>query len=388
MITPNREVWIDWLRVTACFLVMLTHSCEPFYFGGSGTQILTASDAVWVAIVNAIPRVCVPLFVVASSYLLFPLHQPTSEFFRKRALRVLIPFIIWTIIYSLVQGEPVENFKALLQNFNYAAGHLWFIYMLIGLYLIMPMLSPWAQKVGRRELTFYLAIWLFTTFIPLIRQYMGGEAPVISGPLGIPNIAKYPLWGEASWNTYGLFYYLSGFVGYLLLGLYFRKFVGKMSWRKTLTISLPLLVIGFALCCRGFLHNVWASTQGVYPYDAHVGVGAQWEVAWHNDTIGVAMMTISWLLLFRKIKGINPFYSKVLLPVSKASYGMYLCHMFALSAVAVWVRNTFGIGTDVQLGIWTTPIEIFAIAIISFVIVAVVCVLLQRIPKVGKWLIG
>ena len=30
----KREIWIDWLRVIACFLVMVTHSCEPFYLGG------------------------------------------------------------------------------------------------------------------------------------------------------------------------------------------------------------------------------------------------------------------------------------------------------------------------------------------------------------------
>ena len=234
METARREIWIDWMRVVACFLVMLTHSCEPFYLGGEGSLILTKADALWVSVLNVIPRACVALFVVASSYLQFPLHYPTGEFFRRRAARILLPFLVWTVVYALVWGEPVQNFKDLLLNFNYAAGHLWFVYMLVGLYLIMPLLSPWAEKVGKRELQVYLGIWLFTTLIPFIRQWAGGPAPVMYGPSGIPNPAKYPLWGEASWNTYGVFYYLSGFVGYLLLGLYFRKFVGKLSWGKTL----------------------------------------------------------------------------------------------------------------------------------------------------------
>ena len=33
-----REAWIDWMRVCACFLVMIVHSTEAFYFGGEGTQ--------------------------------------------------------------------------------------------------------------------------------------------------------------------------------------------------------------------------------------------------------------------------------------------------------------------------------------------------------------
>ena len=64
-----------------------------------------------------------------------------------------------------------NRFKDLLLNFNYAAGHLWFVYMLIGLYLIMPLLSPWAEKVGKNELLVYLGIWLFTTVIPFICSY-------------------------------------------------------------------------------------------------------------------------------------------------------------------------------------------------------------------------
>ena len=146
MSTAQREIWIDWMRVVACFLVIMTHSCEPFYLGGEGSLILTKADALWVSVLNVIPRACVALFVVASSYLQFPLHYPTGEFFRRRTARILIPFVLWTVVYALAWGEPVQNFKDLLLNFNYAAGHLWFVYMLVGVYLIMPLLSPWAEK--------------------------------------------------------------------------------------------------------------------------------------------------------------------------------------------------------------------------------------------------
>ena len=384
----QREIWIDWLRVTACFLVMMTHSCEPFYLGGEGSLILTGADAVWVSILNVLPRAAVALFIVASSYLQFPLRYPTGEFFRRRALRILSPFLFWTVVYALVWGEPVQNFKDLLLNFNYAAGHLWFVYMLIGLYLVMPLLSPWAEKVGKKELQVYLGIWLFTTIIPLVRQWAGGSAPVIYGPSGIPNAAKYPLWGEASWNTYGLFYYLSGFMGYLLLGLYFRKFVGELSWKKTLLAAVPLFAAGFAICSLGFLRRVWADCGGVFPIEGPVGLAALWEGPWLNDTLGVALMTTGWILLFRKIKDGGRFYEHVLLPVSKASYGMYLCHMLLLASVSAWLRTSLGLGADGVLGIWTTPVQILATAGLSFAGVALFCVLIRKIPKAGKWIIG
>jgi len=384
----NREIWLDWLRVTACFLVMMTHSCEPFYLGGEGSLILTKADALWVSFLNVFPRACVALFVVASSYLQFPLHYPTGVFFRKRAVRILIPFALWSIVYALVWGEPVQNFKDLLLNFNYAVGHMWFVYMLVGLYLIMPTLSPWAERVSRRELLVYLGIWLFTTLIPLIRQWVGGPAPVIYGPSGIPNAARYPLWGEASWNAYGLFYYLSGFVGYLLLGLYFRRFVRELSWKKTLGIALPVFLVGFGICTGGFLSRVWADCGGVFPIEGPVGLAALWEGPWLNDTFGVALMTIGWVLVFKKIRSGGTFYERIVLPVSKASYGMYLSHLLILGAVSAWLRGTLGIGKDGILGIWTTPVEIFGTVILSFAATAVVCVLVQKIPKVGKWVVG
>ena len=386
--TTEREIWIDWLRVTACFLVMMTHSCEPFYLGGEGSLILTKWDAIWVSILNVLPRASVALFVVASSYLQFPLHYSTGEFFRRRAVRILIPFFIWSVAYALAWGEPVQNFKDLLLNFNYAAGHLWFVYMLVGLYLLMPLLSPWAEKVGKRELQLYLAIWLFTTVIPLIRQWVGGSAPVIYGPSGIPNAAKYPLWGEASWNSYGVFYYFSGFVGYMLLGLYFRKFVGELSWKKTLAVSLPVFLAGFAICSCGFLSRVWGDSHGAFPVEGPVGLAALWEGPWLNDTIGVALMSVSWILLFRKIKRGGKYYGNVLLPVSKASYGMYLSHMLLLGLISAWLRNSLGLGAEGTLGIWTTPVQIFATAFLAFALVAIFCVLVQRIPKIGKYIIG
>ena len=384
----KREVWIDWLRVVACFLVMLTHSNEPFYLGGDGTLVLTHSDAVWVSVLNTLPRACVALFVVASSYLLLPMHYGAGEFVRKRMSRILVPFVVWTLAYALFSDTPVENLKSLALNFNYSAGHLWFVYMLIGLYFIVPILSPWAERVGKRELQVYLGIWAFTTIIPFIRLLAGGLMPVVFGPTGIPNIAKYPLWGEASWNTYGTFYYVSGFIGYMLVGLYLRRFVGQLSWRRTLAVAIPSFAVGFAICSCGFIHGVMATSGGIFPVGCDVSSAALWESPWMNDTFGVALMTVAWLLVLRKINANGSFYRRVLLPVSRASYGMYLCHMFVLGSVSAWVRSVLGLGNNGALGLWTTPVEILATAAVSFVTVALVSVLVQRVPKIGKYIMG
>ena len=385
----KREIWIDWMRVAACFMVILVHSTEPFYLGGDGSLILNQADAFWSSFFDSFVRACVPLFVVASSYLQFPLHYSAGEFFRRRTVRVLIPFVVWLLVYAFVWGEPASNLKSLLLNFNYSAGHLWFVYMLIGVYLIMPLLSPWAEKVGKKELQVYLGIWLFTTFIPLIRDWVSSEPLAFAyGPTGIPRQALYPLWGEASWNGYGLFYYMSGFIGYLLLGLYFRKFVGELSWSKTLGIAIPAWLGGFAITFGGFLRRVYETSGGNFPAEGIINDAVYWETTWCNDTIGVALMTVAWILLFRKIKNEGGFYKKVLLPVSKASYGVYLSHILLLVPIGGAVREWLGSGDEGLLGFWTTPVEIVLSAVLAFVAVSALSVLIQKIPKIGKYIMG
>ena len=385
----QRTVWIDWMRVAACFMVIVVHSTEPFYLGGEGSRILTATDAFWASFFDSFVRACVPLFIVASSYLQFPLHYSSGEFCRRRAVRILIPFAVWSLIYAFVWGEPVYNLKNLLLNFNYAAGHLWFVYMLIGVYLLMPILSPWAEKVGKKELQVYLGIWLFTTLLPLIRDWVSTDSLAITyGPTGIPRQALFPLWGEASWNGYGLFYYLSGFIGYLLLGLYFRKFVGELSWKKTLAVSLPCWLAGFAIVFGGFLRRVSETSEGVFPTEGIIDLAVYWETTWCNDTIGVALMAIAWILLFKKTTSAGCFYNKVLLPVSKASYGIYLAHLLVLVPVCGAIREWLGSAETGVLGFWTTPVEILLSAVIAFALTSVASVLIQRVPKIGKYIAG
>ena len=385
----KREVWIDWMRVAACFMVVLVHSAEPFYLGGEGALILTDADAFWASFFDSFVRACVPMFVVASSYLQFPLHYSAGEFLRKRAVRILIPFAIWSAVYACVWGEPVSNFRSLFLNFNYAAGHLWFVYMLVGLYLIMPLLSPWAEKAGKKELQVYIGIWLFTTLIPILRDWIS-DAPlaVTYGPTGIPRQALYPLWGEASWNTYGLFYYMSGFIGYLLLGLYFRKYVPELSWRKTLSVAVPAWLAGFAITFGGFMRRVADTSGGVFPAEGPVSDAVYWETTWCNDTIGVVLMTVAWILLFRKVRSCERFYKKVLFPVSEAGYGMYLCHLLILVPVSGAFRSWLGSAGDGVLGFWTTPVEILLSAVATFMCTAVVSVVVRKIPVAGKLIMG
>lgn len=385
----KREVWVDWLRVFACLLVMVVHSSEPFYLDGYDTLILTDADLIWASAIDSGARMSVPLFVIASSYLLFPLRYSSGEFFKRRAVRILIPFVVWSVVYALCYGDPLTNLSTLLLNFNFTASHLWFVYMLVGIYILMPILSPWAKDVSKKELKVYLALWLLTTIIPLIRDIMTlGNVSYIMGPSFIPRQADYPLWGECSWNPNGTFYYISGCIGYLLAGLYFRRFVGDMKWKKVLIVSLPLLLIGFGVIEGGFVLKALSKSEGIFPIRGDWGNTIWMETTWHNETLGVALMTLGTVVLLKKIKTDGMFYQKMIVPISKASYGMYLMHLMLLPVVSNALRHVLGIGEEGLLGFMTTPTIILLTALVTFILTAFVSIVIQHIPKIGKYIVG
>ena len=64
-------------------------------------------------------------------------------------------------------------------NFNFDTVPLWYLYMLIGLYLIMPLISPLLRAASRNELRAVLRIWGVTLFLPYLRLFapqLGYEA--------------------------------------------------------------------------------------------------------------------------------------------------------------------------------------------------------------------
>lgn len=372
----ERIVFLDWLRVIACFMVILVHSTEPFYLGGEGTYIASKTDYFLCTFINSFVRCCVPLFVLASSYLLFPVKQSVGAFARRRASRILIPLAFWLIVYCLISDDPGTNLLRCVFNFCDPAGHLWFVYMLTGLYLLMPLLSPWAEKASRKDLQIFLGIWFLTTLIPFIRQ----ASTALFG--------TSELWGEANWNEFSAFYYMSGFIGYLVLGYYLRRKVPDLSWEKTLRIALPAFLSGYAITAGWFGGALWMNFSGhngvsSFPVNEPIDLAVNIETSWRFCTTGVTLMTIGLFLLIRKIKCDGTFYRHIILPVSKASYGAYLMHIILLNFIIGYLRPFFEDGFNPAAA---SVLCIFTTAILTWAVSCTAATLIRKIPYIGEYL--
>ena len=358
----NRVVFLDYLRVIACFMVMAIHSAEPFYLGGEApnvTAIANRWDMFWITLTECICRVAVPLFVMASSYLLFPVRRPTGEFIRRRLLRVALPFAVWATAYVVVSGGKLGQ---MLFNFPDEGGHLWFVPMLLGLYLLMPLLSPWAERVSERELRGWIVLWLFTTTFPFLRQLR-------ELLFGAPPFGAVPyLYGECPWNMFGAFHYVSGFVGYMLLGFWFRKFATERSWAKTLARATPPWIAGIAVIGIPFFFYT-----DKFPFSAPYAHAVKMEMSIEYCSIGVALTTLGVFMVMRKFNFGGAFYKRIVRPISEASYEMYLLHMFILAPTSAALIPRL-----------STPIAISATALAAFALSAAAAILIRKVAHKAK----
>ena len=350
----QRIVFLDWLRAAACLMVFLVHACECVYSNDYSISIPSETARWTIGLIQGFVRpIAVPLFLMASAYLLVPVTRSTGDFLRKRFSRVGIPFVVFLFLYAFLPAlwgeftwaEAWANVKQAGINFIPRESHLWFVYMMLGLYLIMPVISPWLQKVGKKEEGFFIGLWAFTLCLYLFRYFFG------------------PVFGECWWNPYPFFYYVSGFVGYIVLGHYIKEHI-HWSTRKTCLVCIPVLV-----ACYAF--QVWRFHQRSFMVDTP----AELEMHLQNDTILAGIMSTCVFLLFKCIKTPGRSYGLVK-KVSQASYGMYLMHMLMLPAI-------FGL----MNGFLPVPLAIISTALLTYICSCILSLLIGRLPF-GKYIVG
>ncbi|MDE6399667.1 MAG: acyltransferase, partial [Muribaculaceae bacterium] len=341
----KRIVFLDYVRVFACFLVMLVHACENYYGAPGSTDmagpmsfLANETDRLWVSVYDGFSRMSVPLFMIVSAFLLVPLKEGLSamEFYKRRASRILPAFLLFMILYSTLpvlwgqidSDTSLTDLSRLVLNFPTLAGHLWFIYPLISLYLFIPVISPWLTKASAKEERFFIYLFLISTLMPYLNRFFG------------------EVWGQCFWNEFHMLWYFSGFLGYLVLAHYIRV---HLDWSRS-----KRLFAGAALMTSGAIWTILSFYIQAVPGELIPTPTV--ELGWSFCTINCVMLTAGTFLLFSCIKrGTTP---RIIADISNLSYGMYLMHIFWLG---LWV-GVFK--TDLDLH---TAIAIPVIAICTFI---------------------
>lgn len=232
----------------------------------------------------------------------------------------------------------------------------------------MPLLSPWAERAREKEIRGWLLVWLFTTLIPYLRWVFAAVYGSGWGHLfGEANFDAIPFfWGECAWNGFGTFHYVSGFFGYLLLGLWFRKFADALSPRKAFAMAAPIGAIGALLMGVPFLGRLLSAAKGSWPFEAPYAFAVELETPIEYCSLGVAAMVFAWFLLIRTFNSQGAFYRRMIRSLSGASFGVYLIHILLLVPIGGVIK-----------GHLPTPLSIPAIAATTFVCSSVAVIAYQ-----------
>lgn len=281
----QRLLSLDYIRALACFLVILIHS--PF----SGDN----SNGFYMASATLLGLPCNGLFFMVSGYLLLPVTDSTSYFIMKRLSKVLFPTLFWTFFYIILNviigNTHVNELWCVFFSIPFSpqgTGWLWFMYVMIGLYLLAPILSSWIKNVNQSEFVIYLCLCLITSLFPLFGKYV--------------EIAK----GENN-----MLFYFSGYIVYFLLGAYLKKYPSRFPlWAMVCSYIIPIMV---ALVAR--------------IYEIHV-ISEQFTSYLSIFTISMCLALFCLLVRYETFFKKHIMFSSWVSDISKCSFGIYLIHHF------------------------------------------------------------
>ncbi|MBQ8734613.1 MAG: acyltransferase [Bacteroidaceae bacterium] len=361
--SPKANIgWIDLLRILACFLVVFSHSCDAFVaqFNNNYSTFLQGCA------LGSLVRPCVPLFVMMSGVLLLPSKGTLSEFYTKRLKRIIVPLVFWSLMlpiayfvylnYIATSNSPfidissftwqmtLRKMYTFIFNFNYDTTPLWYLYMLAGLYFIIPIFSAWLNNASQKDVKTFLYLWGASLFLPYVKI----AAPFL-GYIGV--FGNMNILGECDWNAYGTFYYVSGFVGYLILAYYLVKYPLQWSWKKLSAVGIPMFLAGYAVTFGGYV-----IMQEFFP-----GNYAYLEIVWLFSGINVFMMTFP---VFVAVQKLNTASSPILSKIASMTFGIYLCHFVVIQMGYDFYESIFPTTTSPIIKIACNALTTFAVSYI------------------------
>lgn len=323
MVMSQKRFDLDFIRAVAIVAVIMIHCMAPVVthapISGLGWNIANFIDSFM--------RWAVPVFVMISGALIIKktAHTNTALFYKKRIRRLLIPLLIWPVIYFLWYIEITGNSRDIVDFFMaYISGkpiggfHLYFLFLIAGLYIISPILSSFIASVNRKVAwSISIGILLATTLWLHIQQLLDNEISFNIISLCLP------------------------YIGYFLIGYLIA------SSKIQIKILIPILgVIASGLFVTIVSYYTMKTSQSLPLYQ--------------YVSAPVVCMSVSIFLLLQKVsdftlknyKGLE----KPIRSLSISSFGIYLIHIIILQGMLLALQMDRG---SVKTALLLVPITLF-----------------------------
>ena len=339
----NRIFYIELLRVISMIAVVVLHTASAkinsIEIGSLDWQVLIFFDSA--------TRWCVPVFVMISGILfLNPKKEITIEkIYKKYITRLLIILFAWNFLYAIFSCfiDHAFSIQTFVSNLLLGPVHMWFLYMLIGIYMLIPFL----RKIATDEklLKYFLILWFVFSTISNIAK--------ITGLSIITDILEDKMYIN----------FVIGFSGYFLLGYFLstRNYKSKYA----VIVGIICLIINF-----------------IGTYLLSIGHDVTNQSLYANLSPNIILMSISVFILcknvYSKSENINARFKSVTSILSKYSLGIYVIHFWVLNALSMFKIDVLAL---------PPVINVILISILVFALSLLATFILSKIKYIKRLVI-
>lgn len=345
--TISRRIgYFDLLRIIAALMVVLVHVSSQNWKEVDHTS----GEFVIRTIYDGFGRWAVPIFVMISGALFLDKDYHIKKIYRHSICPLIVAFVFWSFIYAVIPISTTRETKSVLESFISGEYHMWFIFMIIGLYMVVPILK---LLIKHDDLTRYFLVlaFIFVGIVPWI---------ITATDMKFNSVA----------------YFLQEDVQYLnlhmVLGYTFYFLLGYVLHNKQLSKKICLLI--YIIGIGGLLFTIFGtlvlSRLTNKPND----------YLFDYLSPNVMMLSIA-VFCFAKhhLKSERISNSVFVRKMSKATFGIYLIHALVIAILS----KCFNFDTTTFSPIISIPV----ITILVFVISSIISWLLNLIPGVKKYLV-
>lgn len=297
-------VFLTELRALACIAIVFLHT----FYAASAFSSEFSERTIALTIRNLMMW-AVPCFVMITGTLLLDTARNItySKLFRKYILRMVVALLFFSVLFELLDtgasGETIRISTVFIGLRNAILGqswkHMWYLYLMIGLYLMLPFYRKIAASLDRKDACYLMGVYLaFLSVLPMLETLT-----TVKTAFYICVYSIYP----------------------------FYLFLGYMIYRNLLSCS-RLVWITFAI----------AGT-------AAIGVLTVISEKFQMESLSALLTSYAFPLIAIQASGIYGFISTrktktpcwlgwILRQVDQCSFGIYLIHMVFLKIVMVYLQ--------------------------------------------------
>lgn len=351
IVSKDRQICFDVLKIIAAFAVVMLHvSAQHWFYVKLKTPEWRAFN-----LYDGSVRFAVSLFAMISGALFLSKDRPIRSIYGKYVLRIVTAFLFWSALYaaiSLYRGTPLSDAVKEAIKGHY---HLWYLYMIVGLYMIVPFLRP---VVRNRTLLRYFLILSFL---------VGIVVPQTVAILAVfrPNSAAFV---QSVWDQAYL-YLPFGYSFYFVLGYWLDRI--ELTKRRT-ALAAALVIAGTAATVL--------LTKRINYYMLDFRLQHKIVLFYQDETVNVAMTSCGVFLLGKGLfqRPYSARAQKAITVLSKATFGVYLVHPILIDAF-----KALGLDTITFNPYLSVPVITILVFLASFV----VSLILNQIPFVKKYFV-